>query len=1248
MQGQFFFATRVGNLRSNLLTVEVTRAPAELIIQCYSMMKKVYPVLIVLAIVLTPIKSANAATKTWIGSDGLFWNNSAAWSLSGVPVNGDDVVMGTQSAVTSNVLANFTSTYTGPGLNSLKINSTGIGGTFTLSQTLAASAMIATTEIVGDTITQNVYTQNAGSNTTSTLTIGNGAGGGGTYTLSGAGTLNVATFVVGNAGFGTVNFSGGTINLTNFMGISQTNNSSTSNFNMTGGTLAVASGAYFAVGASRGNFNQSGGAVSFAGPNGFYVGNGTTVGVNNTYTLSGTGLITNANFESLGQSLTGGTATFTQTGGTNSFQSGGALTVGDQGAGAYNLSGGTLTTSVLNIGNATGITGTFSQTGGANSFSSFGILNLGQNAGATGIYTMDNSVGSSTLNVATENIGVSGTGTMTQNAGTNTTLQLTIGSNLGASGTYNLNGGNLSIGTGAPLSAGVLVVGQGATGALFNQTAGSNALNGVGSAVYIAYNAGSSGTYLLKGGTLSTDSLYVGVFGTGSMTQSGGTNTITNNSFSSGLYVGYGGQGAYTLNSNNSASSLSATNETIGVSAQGTVNQRGNSTNTVAGLLTIGGGVGGNGIYSISAGTLTAQSTVVGYNGGVGTVNESGISNVTVQAGGLVLSTFGGVGAFNLSGGTLTTPSTAGGFVVNPSGSFNQTGGTYNGYLNNNGVVSYGGGTFSGTLENDLTGSLTLTATLVAGGGVINKGFITIPTAGGLGSGTTGLGILDNQNSITLTGGSLAGTGAITNNGTITGFGTIGGSGGFTNFGLFTQGNGTLTITNTAPNTNLGTMTLAAGHQVQLTTGSLNNSALLTLNDAIVTGAGTLANLGSGTLSGGGTISSTFQNNGTIVPGSNALNIVNGWANAGIIQLTGPLSSVVGGLINNTGTIQGIGSIGAAVANNGSIEALGGGTLALTGALSNAIGGSILASTGNKVLVQNGLTTNAGLINLTGGIFDNNNRPLTNNAGIVGYGTFRTGGAGLTNAGSITFTGGNTTVNGNVTNNAGQTVRISYNAATFTGNVINNGTFKTTSTTATFAGTFTNNGVFTSDPATQQFQNLNIGAGGALQGGVGDVFVINGQLNNQSLASTSFDIAHAQLTLSTGVHDFTWSALERGATAAGYANNFVIGTFELQIGATLNLLGAFASGSANALYVHGLSLDGGLAQLASIHSNGLNIYYDGGLAENAYLAWGTYALEGGGSLIAVAGVPEPGTVGAFIVGAFGLLVVRHRFSRRMP
>ena len=86
---------------------------------------------------------------------------------------------------------------------------------------------------------------------------------------------------------------------------------------------------------------------------------------------------------------------------------------------------------------------------------------------------------------------------------------------------------------------------------------------------------------------------------------------------------------------------------------------------------------------------------MVGYNGGVGTVVQGGNGSVTIQAGGLVLSSFGGTGTYNLSSGTLTTPGAPGGFIVNAAGTFNQIGGSYNGYLNNNGTVSYGGGTFN-------------------------------------------------------------------------------------------------------------------------------------------------------------------------------------------------------------------------------------------------------------------------------------------------------------------------------------------------------------------------------------------------------------------------------------------------------------------------------------------------------------------------------------------------------------------------
>ena len=114
------------------------------------------------------------------------------------------------------------------------------------------------------------------------------------------------------------------------------------------------------------------------------------------------------------------------------------------------------------------------------------------------------------------------------------------------------------------------------------------------------------------------------------------------------------------------------------------------------------------------------------------------------------------------------------------------------------------------------------------------------------------------------------------------------------------------------------------------------------------------------------------------------------------------------------------------------------------------------------MFVTQGLASNAGIINLTGGTFDNNGNPLSNAATgqISGWGIFRTGGTGLDNNGSITFTGGVTTVNGPVTNEGGKTITVAQNNAIFTGLVTNNAsaTFNAVNATATFAGGFINNG----------------------------------------------------------------------------------------------------------------------------------------------------------------------------------------------
>jgi fibronectin-binding autotransporter adhesin len=256
-------------------------------------------------------------------------------------------------------------------------------------------------------------------------------------------------------------------------------------------------------------------------------------------------------------------------------------------------------------------------------------------------------------------------------------------------------------------------------------------------------------------------------------------------------------------------------------------------------------------------------------------------------------------------------------------------------------------------------------------------------------------------------------------------------------------------------NLNLSTVLSLAGG------AALTNSGSIALNGGVVGGtSGMLTNTFGGTISGTGTIQSGFANSGGLLSvGNGSIRITQAFTNSGIVQLTSFTSNLTGGAITNTNTIQGFGNVGNSVTNSGTIEAIGG-TLFVSGALSNPTAGLIRAGTGNKVLATAGLATNLGIINFAGGTFDNGGQPLNNLGQISGYGLFATGGAGLDNNGSITFSGGLTTVNGPVTNENGKTITIAQNPAIFTGLVTNNmgGTFNVVNTTATFAGGFTNNG----------------------------------------------------------------------------------------------------------------------------------------------------------------------------------------------
>lgn len=676
-----------------------------------------------------------------------------------------------------------------------------------------------------------IFNQSGGTNVASTLSLGANQGATGIYTLSGAGSLIASEEDIGatsytytpgqpeilSSGVGVFTQTGGTneassLYLGNENGAAGVYNlqggvlmagtiffSSNATFSQTGGMLSYStlnqSGGSIVAGAAGGLFASPLTLAAGGSPINYVLTGGTltsptiNVGAGGSFNMSGGALVCEE------FNLNGGTATFPSivldTGvavPTFSVAPGGSTP-------AFNLSSGTLAAVNTYLGQRSGVS-LYAQP--ANPSFNTGTLYVAYNAASTAEYVL--SAGSV---AGSMNIGYSGAGTFVQTGGSvSAGYTWNLGTNVGASGAYLLSDGSLAQTVGDPNE----YVGYGGAGE-FIQSGGSNSMNGLdnGASLALGFKAGSSGTYILSGGTIYVDAStsgsshgeeFVGDGGTGNFIQTGGTNQI---GALSPIFDEYGrspqldavligvqknSSGLYTLGAgtltvfDNNPEMLNAGNpygggaELVGFSGTGAFVQTGgtNSCAGHAGILYVGYSAGASGSYALSGGTLstlndgvTAQNEIagsecIGYSG-TGTFTQTGGSNACTGVDGSLYLGYnsGSKGVYTLGGGTLTAVNEQIGY--NGNGTFTQTGG-----VNTTSNLYVGGGYYSGDFYYPLStyiltgGELSVAEALIVEGGgsygrlVLEGGTATVGSVSASNISLTGLAGANTYGNLTVMG----------------------------------------------------------------------------------------------------------------------------------------------------------------------------------------------------------------------------------------------------------------------------------------------------------------------------------------------------------------------------------------------------------------------------------------------------------------------------------------------------------------
>ena len=277
--------------------------------------------------------------------------------------------------------------------------------------------------------------------------------------------------------------------------------------------------------------------------------------------------------------------------------------------------------------------------------------------------------------------------------------------------------------------------------------------------------SGENGALEMGGGSLSAMYEFVGYYGTGTLTQTGGTTTLSYDLQLGKEYVSASSQGNGTYNLSGTGI-LSADREYVGYYGTGTFIQTGGTNEPND--LNVGYYNTANGTYELGGGDLLTSQVSVGYVG-TGTFTHTDGNNTI--SGHLFLGENSGSGDYTLSGnGGLSASSE---YVGNlGTGTFTQTGGTNT----LSGSLILGNKTGSdGTYDLSMTGSISAAgavigmqgrATFTQTGGTNTLGGLTIGSASSAeGTYTISSGTLDVEDGKILVSGSGGGKGTLNLNG---------------------------------------------------------------------------------------------------------------------------------------------------------------------------------------------------------------------------------------------------------------------------------------------------------------------------------------------------------------------------------------------------------------------------------------------------------------------------------------------------